>query len=190
MKMRLACILGILALTFSVAASAQTQPVQRGVETSITGTVVSSTPTSLVIRDANGAETTFDVDTSSGVPSGLASGSRVTVRFHDMDGGRRHAASVTTSDVDTTATTPTPSAPTEPTTFAPTAPTPIADPVLPIADPAPSVRVAAPAPLPASDAPAGERLPDTASEMPLLALAGLMTLGAGLVLRELRRRDA
>jgi LPXTG-motif cell wall-anchored protein len=35
----------------------------------------------------------------------------------------------------------------------------------------------------------GEQLPDTASEMPLLALAGLMTIAAGLVLRELRRRD-
>jgi hypothetical protein len=45
-------------------------------------------------------------------------------------------------------------------------------------------------PVAASDATAGERLPDTASEMPLLALAGLMTLAAGLVLRELRRRDA
>jgi hypothetical protein len=160
MKTRLACILGILALVLSATVSAQTQPVQRGAESSITGTVVSSTSTSLVIRDESGVEQSFDVDTSSTVPAGLMSGSRVSVRFHSMDGGRRHVASVMATDAPATT-----------------------EPITP-----PAARVQEP--LAASDAAAGERLPDTASEMPLLALAGLMTLAAGLVLRELRRRAA
>ena len=196
MKLRLACILGIVALAVGGTLSAQSQPVQR-VESSITGTVVSSSSTSLVIRDESGVEQTFDVDTSSTVPSGLMSGSRITVRFHNMDGGRRHVASVTTTDAGAPST---PTA-TEPVAAEPTAAVPatsLTTPTTPIADstaPAPAARVRTPAPaidepVAASNATAGERLPDTASEMPLLALAGLMTLAAGLVLRELRRRDA
>lgn len=197
MKLRLACILGIVALAVGGTLSAQSQPAQRAVESSITGTVVSSSSTSLVIRDESGVEQTFDVDTSSTVPSGLMSGSRITVRFHNMDGGRRHVASVTTTDAGAPST---PTA-TEPVAAEPTAAVPatsLTTPTTPIADttaPAPAARVRTPAPaidepVAASNATAGERLPDTASEMPLLALAGLMTLAAGLVLRELRRRDA
>jgi membrane anchored protein len=179
MKLRLACILGILALAFSGTAFAQSQPVQQsGVEASLSGTVVSSTVSSLVIRDENGVEQSFDVDTSSTVPSGLMSGSRVTVRFHNMDGGRRHVASVMATDAGTSL------APTTPTAAAPVATEPVAPP--PAA--APSTRVQEP--IAPSSGTAGDRLPDTASEMPLLALAGLMTLAAGLVLRELRRRAA
>ena len=188
MKLRLACILGILALAFSGTAFAQSQPVQQsGVEASLTGTVVSSTVSSLVIRDENGVEQTFDVDTSSTVPSGLMSGSRVTVRFHNMDGGRRHVASVMATDAGTSV------APTAPTAAAPLTTEPVAPPA-PATDTtmppaaAPSTRVQEP--IAPSSGTAGDRLPDTASEMPLLALAGLMTLAAGLVLRELRRRAA
>ena len=187
MKLRLACILGILALAFSGTAIAQSQPVQQsGAEASLTGTVVSSTVSSLVIRDENGVEQTFDVDTSSTVPSGLMSGSRVTVRFHNMDGGRRHVASVMATDAGTSL------APTAPTATAPVATEPVA-PTAPATDTmpppaAPATRVQEP--IAPADGTAGERLPDTASEMPLLALAGLMTLAAGLVLRELRRRVA
>jgi hypothetical protein len=188
MKLR-ALILGIIALAFTGVAAAQVQ--QPAAETSITGTVVSSTGTTLVIRDQNGVEQTFDVDTSSTVPSGLMSGSRVTVRFHNMDGGRRHVASVTLSDPSTTVAPPaTRTEPVPPATVtAPaTAPTtPATDTTMPAPAP-PAKRVQEPPP--ASDAPAGERLPDTAGELPLVALAGLMTLAAGLVLRELRRRDA
>ena len=191
MKIRLACIWGILALAFGSTVSAQPQPVLRGVESSISGTVVSSSGTSLVIRDESGIEQTFDVDGSSTVPSGLMSGSRVTVSFHPMDGGRRHVARVTTSTT-TTPLTPPASEPAAPET---TTPVPaLTTPTAPVTDtPAPSARVgttrATDEPI-AADAPAGESLPDTASEMPLLALAGLMTLAAGFVLRELRRRNA
>jgi len=201
MKARLAYILGILALAFGVVAptayAQSTQPAGNA-ESSITGTVVSSTSTALVIRDESGVEQRFDVDTSSTVPPGLMSGSRVTIRFHSMDAGRRHVASVTTSDAGTSVAAPTATAPTEPTTFAPTQPpTPATDVTTPTADrpmdtrtPSARVRSSAATDLEPMPAAPGDRLPDTASEMPLLALAGLMTLAAGLVLRELRRRDA
>ena len=173
MKLRLACILGVLALVFGAAASAQT-PAQSGAESTLTGTVVSATGTSLVIRGEDGTEQTFDVDTTSTIPAGLMSGSRVSVRFHNMAGGRRHVASVTT---DPAPTTPALSQP-----MPDTATQPMRETATPVA------RVSEPAP--AGEAAMGERLPDTASGLPLLALAGLMALGAGLVLRELRRRTA
>ena len=187
MKLRVAFILGILALTFGGLATAQVQ--QPVTATSVTGTVVSSSGTSLVIRDQNGVEQTFDVDSSSTVPAGLMSGSRVTVSFHNMDGGRRHAATVTSTNDPSTTLAPPASEPMPSTATTPT--TPVTTPTTPMTDttmPAPATRVQEP--LPASDATAGERLPDTAGELPLLALAGLMTIAAGLVLRELRRRDA
>jgi hypothetical protein len=159
MKTRLACTLAILASVFGSASSAQA-PAQGGAEPVIIGTVVSSTATSLVIRGEDGTEQSFDVDSSSTVPAGLMSGSRVSVRFHNMAGGRRHVASVTTETA---------------------APLPSAQ---PMPEPAtPAARVTEPS------AAAGE-LPDTAGELPLLALAGLTFFAAGLVLRELRRRSA
>lgn len=163
MNLRAAGILGILALAFSSAALAQTQPVQGGVESSVTGTVVSASGSSLVIRSDGGAGQTFDVDTSSAIPAGLMPGNRVTVRYHVLDTGRRHAASVVLGDAVESAPVTTPTTP----------------------DPAP-----APEPITAAGRNAGDRLPETASELPLLALAGVMAIAAGLVLRELRRRDA
>ena len=95
MKTRLACLLAVAALMFAVPAIAQnTQPV--------TGTVVSSTTDSLVIRTDDGTERTFKVDGQSTLPSSLANGSRVTVNFHRMEGGVDHAASVTMATADTT----------------------------------------------------------------------------------------
>jgi hypothetical protein len=187
MKLRLACILGILAVALDGAALAQVQPAAP----SVAGIVVSSSGTSFVIRTDAGTEQTFDVDTTSTVPTGLLPGTRVTVTYFDLDTGRRHLTSVTRSDVSTdtppaTATIPA-TAPVEPpmTQFTPTTVT---------TPPAPTTPDLAPAvpepPLPAANVAGTERLPDTASELPLLALAGVMTIAAGLVLRELRRRDA
>ncbi len=60
----------------------------------ITGTVVSSGGSTLVV-DTDSGRRTFIVDSESRVPSNLTAGSRVTVTFHTLDGGRFHAASVT-----------------------------------------------------------------------------------------------
>jgi hypothetical protein len=90
MRKRLACLLALSALVFVTPAFSQTGPAQN-----VTGVVVSSTNDSLVIRTDDGTERTFKVDAQSTLPSSLASGSRVTVNFHRMDGGVDHAARVT-----------------------------------------------------------------------------------------------
>jgi hypothetical protein len=95
MKTRLACLLAVAALMFAVPVIAQTTQ-------SISGTVVSSTSDSLVIRTDDGTERTFKVDANSKLPSSLANGSRVTVNFHRMEGGVDHAGSVTMATADTT----------------------------------------------------------------------------------------
>src|SRR6185295_14143844 len=62
MKLRLACILGILAVAFGGAALAQVQPAPA--TPGVAGTVVSSSATSFVIRTDAGTEQRFDVDTT------------------------------------------------------------------------------------------------------------------------------
>jgi hypothetical protein len=90
MRTRMSCLLGLVALLLASPAMSQTDmPTQ-----TVTGTVVSSTSDSLVIKLDTGAERTFKVDTTSNLPASLASGQRVTVRFHAMSGGD-HAAQVT-----------------------------------------------------------------------------------------------
>lgn len=69
-----------------------------GTTSTLTGTVVSSTTTALVLEDDRGARHQFMVDGSSALPAGLVAGMRVSVTFERLEGGRAHLVSVGTSD--------------------------------------------------------------------------------------------
>ena len=138
------------------------------------GRVISSTPTAIVIEDAAGTRRTYVIDAESSVPSGLAAGTMVEIEFHPLDGGRFHAARVTTTAAPEPLTQP---APTQamPRTSAP-----------PPADTMP-----APAPAPTSGSMASDTsrpMPATASPLPLVGLIGLGSLAGGIAARVLRRR--
>ena len=68
-----------------------------GVTSTLTGTVVSSITTALVVRDDAGVAHTFFVDSTSALPGGLVPGMRVNVTFEALEGGRAHLVSVGTS---------------------------------------------------------------------------------------------
>lgn len=69
-----------------------------GTTSTLTGTVVSSTTTALVLEDDRGARHQFMVDGSSALPAGLVAGMRVSATFEHLEGGRAHLVSVGTSD--------------------------------------------------------------------------------------------
>lgn len=74
-------------------AAAQTAPT---VSTStISGTLVASTDSSLVVRSDAGVESTYTVDSSTVLPASLTPGDRVSVDYHMLDGGAYHASRVT-----------------------------------------------------------------------------------------------
>lgn len=149
MKTSLSFLLSVAALAVAVAVFAQTA-------LTVTGTVVSSSSTQVVIKTDDGRQMTFAVDAQSTVPAGLAAGNPVTVSYHDMGGGTFHAASVTVSSAGM------PSSATAP---------------------------AAQEPMERAGAKTRttRRMPSTASPLPLIGLAGLLSLTAGLGLRAVRR---
>jgi hypothetical protein len=166
MKTSLSFLLSVAALALAVAVFAQTA-------LTVTGTVVSSSPTQVVIKTDDGRQMTFAVDAQSTVPAGLAEGNPVTVSYHDMGAGTFHAASVTVSSAGTPSTTANPPA-TDTSTYANT------------------TRTTAPAaqePMESAGAKTRttRRMPSTASPLPLIGLAGLLSLTAGLGLRAVRR---
>lgn len=155
MKRILAAMLSLGVLALAGPATAQTAD-------TVSGVVVSSSADSLVIRLDDGSQRTFVTDTTSTLPSGrLAEGSRVTVRFSPMDGGRSRAASVALVV----------GAPAERPADRPTTQEP-------------AMREGS-----ATD-PSARALPETASGMPLQALAGLVALAGALLLRASSRRAA
>ena len=150
MKFRFACTLAVLALALVATGAAQAA----SPTSTLSGTVVSSSDTSLVIKTDAGLERTFAVDAESRLPAGLTPGTRVTVSYHIMDGGSLHASNVTLGG-DTpsaTRTTPSDTRPMDTDTRA-------------------------------AEATTADTLPATASNESLLLLAGLLALGGGLVLR-------
>jgi len=166
MKASKLLLLSVAALALAVAVFAQTS-------LTVTGTVVSSSPTQVVIKTDDGRQMTFNVDAQSTVPAGLAAGKPVTVSYHDMGGGTLHAATVTVSSAGTPSTTTNPPATTND-TYANT------------------TRATAPAaqePMESAGAKTRttRRMPSTASPLPLIGLAGLLSLTAGLGLRAVRR---
>jgi hypothetical protein len=161
-------LLSILA----VAVLALAVPVMAQSEITVSGTIVSSTPTQIVVKTADGREMTFAVDAQSTVPSGLVVSNPVTVVYHDMGNNTFHAARVTSSSTTTTTTTRTESTSTR-------------------TEPPPTSQTE---PMPETTAPATgtarTRMPATASNLPLVGLAGLLSLAAALGVRALRRQRA
>ena len=159
MKRILAAMLSLGVLALAGPAAAQT------IDT-VSGVVVSSSATSLVIRLDDGSQRTFVTDTTTTLPSGrLADGSRVTVRFDPLDGGRSRAASVVIAT----------GAPAE----------------RPADRPADRPTTQEPAMREESATrPSADALPNTASGMPLQVLAGLAALAGALLFRRASRRVA
>ena len=161
MKTSLSSLLTVAALALAVPLMAQDAK-------TTSGKVVSSTPEQVVVQTDDGSQMTFKVDAQSTVPTGLSAGSRVTVTYHELAGGMFHAASVAPSDAGTSPTMNTQEAPPpRPATTTTTA-----------QEPMPERTTTTPTP---------GRLPATASPLPMVGLAGLLSLTAGLGLRALRR---
>src|SRR5688572_13627903 len=113
MRNRVLCILGIALLAMATGVAAQaTDP---ATTQKVSGTVVSSSSTSLVIDTDSGTRQTFMVDAQSTIPTGLTAGSRINVEYHALAGGQFHAAQVSTLSA---AAPPAPTTPTEPVTQA------------------------------------------------------------------------
>lgn len=85
-----------LAVLGSVAAVADTtQPTQI-----LTGKVISSTPTQLIVEDDNGARTTFVVNAGA-VPSTIMVGDRISVNYQSQAGGSFRATNVSATSLST-----------------------------------------------------------------------------------------
>ena len=85
-----------LAVLGSVAAVADTtQPTQI-----LTGKVISSTPTQLIVEDDNGARTTFVVAAGT-VPSTIMVGDRISVNYQSQAGGSFRATNVSATSLST-----------------------------------------------------------------------------------------
>jgi hypothetical protein len=88
MKTRIVAFAAFLALTLTGVLGAQTN------EATYSGTIVSVSPTSLVIKLADGSEKTLVVDSTTIVPTLAIVGTRVTVRYRPLDAGRFQATTV------------------------------------------------------------------------------------------------
>ena len=69
----------------------------------MSGTLVSSTGSTLVIRTDTGVETTFVLDADSILPASMVPGDRVTIEYHIRQEGGYHASHVTMNSAGTTA---------------------------------------------------------------------------------------
>ncbi|PYQ16965.1 MAG: hypothetical protein DMF80_03000 [Acidobacteria bacterium] len=168
-----------MVLVLAVPAMAQT-------DKTVSGKVVSSTSDQLVIQTDEGRQMTFKVDTQSTVPSALQAGNRVSVNYHELAGGNYHAASVSTTDMGTGATNPNPA-------YANPNANPNANPAYPSANTGttPSTAQEPMREETGTKARRGtRRMPATASPLPLMGLAGLFALSAGLGVGIWRRKAA
>jgi LPXTG-motif cell wall-anchored protein len=161
-KNRLLIALAIVALLGAGALAAQDD------SQNITGTVVSATPTSLVIQTADGQKS-FILDAESQTPESLSAGNQVTVDYRSNDQGEMVVSNVTLEVGGAM----------EDSHVASTEPE---------AAPAPSEESAGqPADLSANNGDASATsLPATGSSLPLIGLLGLAALAGGLVLRQTR----
>jgi len=88
MKSPIATLLALAALAVPGRLMAQVEPA------AVSGSVVSSGNTSIVIDADDGTKRTFLVDTTTTLPSGLAAGNRVMVQYKTLDADRAQATSV------------------------------------------------------------------------------------------------
>src|SRR5687767_220664 len=138
------------------------------------GKVITTSPSALVIETPTGERLNFVVDADSTIPTGIVIGNPVTVDYTRMEDGTLHVSKVALVD--------TPSGPAlvqETETIPAPAPTTVTE-------PAPE-----PAPVTADTDPYDgdeEALPQTASSLALLALAGFTALGGSRLARWARKR--
>lgn len=137
----------------------------------ISGTLVSSSAESIVVKTDAGIESTFTVDAGSVLPAGMTPGDRVSVEYHMLDGGSYLASRVTSVSGSGTASPA-------------TAEGAGSDPGMP-AGASGDAREEGSATSPES----GGELPRTAGPLPLLAVIGVMAIGAALGLRAIFRRQ-
>jgi hypothetical protein len=173
MKYRILIPTLILALASfgTVAVADSTTP-----NTIVSGKVISSTPTQLVVEDTNGARTTFVVDAGA-VPSTIMVGDRVSVTYQSQAGGSFRATNVSAVNLtdlessdramnDSSMPPATPSYDVSSTTTTTTSST--------VADNSLDNDLSA------------DTLPATASNLPLILLLGVLALG-GFILRTVTR---
>jgi hypothetical protein len=110
---------------------------------SVSGKVVSSTSTELVIDSDSGSRMTFALDPNTTPATSFTAGERVTVKYHSSSGGTVYQAASITVDP----------------------PTEIEREVDEVSTPF------------------NERLPDTASVLPLIALVGFLAVGGAVAVR-------
>jgi hypothetical protein len=160
-----------LVLAFAPVALAQVDETEQGTaqnggtQKTASGVVVSSSPTSLVIRTDAGTAMTFTVDGSSDLPTAVAAGDRVTVRYEgSLDPFRAMEVSLVPRSL-----------PSAPGSTSPAAREPYE--TLGESPPAQGTERAS----------GSSELPRTASPLPGAGLLGFMVLGAGLLLKAFRR---
>lgn len=204
MKARVALLASIFCLSLVAMAAAQVSTVE--------GTVVSNSGGSLVI-DTDSGQRTFMVDAQSSLPADLAVGSRVRVEYHTLANDKFHAFKVTSLAAGSTMTAPTdttaptePAAPAEP--MAPAGSTAATGTTTAPVDTTTTTTTGTMQERPKTDtttttttdtttaattttdqtaaAPEGRTLPATASPLPLLALAGAISMAGGALLRRIR----
>ena len=94
----LQCSIAIAALFIAIGmrvdSSAVAQPLDRSGAEALTATVVSADKSTIVVRADDGSLVTFFVDGGAFVPDGLVAGTRVTIRYQVVDGGRYQAVRV------------------------------------------------------------------------------------------------
>jgi hypothetical protein len=140
--------------------------------TIVSGKVISSTPTQLVVEDSNGARTTFVVDAST-VPSTIMVGDRVSVTYQSQAGGSFRATNVSaTALADLETSEP---ALNDSSTLPPASPS---------YDGASTSSTVADSSL--DNDLSADTLPATASNLPLVLLLGVLALG-GFILRTVTR---
>ncbi len=183
MKLKFAVLLMTAALAVPAAAQSSTS-------TSTSGVVVSSTTESLVVRMDDGTQRTFNVISTTTLPTArLAEGNRVTVQYRPLDAGLFEAARVelaTALNPDRPAPTPSDrsmmseTAATQGSMMATQRETAATQRDNTTATQRENARIQG------ETTEDRETLPATASPMPLLALAGLGALVAGLVMKARR----
>jgi hypothetical protein len=154
-----------LACLGGVAVADTTQPTQI-----VTGKVISSTPTQLVLEDEAGARTTFVVDASV-VPSTVMVGDRISVSYQSQAGGSFRATNVAIA------------------TLASNEAMPANDPAYPSTAPASPTYPSTTSSLDTTTTDTSadnDALPATASKQPLILLLGLLAVG-GFALRMVTR---
>jgi hypothetical protein len=180
MRNRLLCLLGVAVLVFATGLAAQTTDPAMTTQT-ISGKVISSSSTSLVIETDTGTRQTFVVDAQSNLPSALTPGSRISVDYHTLSGGTYHAARATTLSAAAAPAQPTTEArPVEPTTTPDTTPAPV--------DTTPDTSSTMGTTTDTDTSKTTRRMPATASPLPLVGLVGLASLAAGAALRRFGAR--